>query len=64
MILLTDAAAEEEGASLGSVFLDPATNRFRFFGKRIGERLIKKWQMDGKRQVICPAELITVPLAL
>ena len=64
IIILSDAAAEVSGASLGAVFIDPAMGTYEFFGKRICDEMVKKWKMMGRDQVICQAELVAAPLAL
>ena len=64
VVILTDAAAEECGASLGAVLIDTYTGCYEFFGKRISANMVAQWQALGRNQVICQAELITIPLAL
>ena len=64
VVILTDAAAEDCGASLGAVMVDPAESKFEFFGKRISPGLVDHWRRTGQQQVICQAELVAVPVAL
>ena len=64
IIILTDAAAETSGASLGAVMVDPASGTYEYFGKRISPALVARWCSAGREQVICQAELVTIPLAL
>ena len=64
VIILTDAAAEDTGASLGAVLVDPAESLYEFFGKRISPDMVHHWRRTGKHQIICQAELVAVPVAL
>ena len=64
VVLLTDAAAEESGASLGAVLYDVSTGRFEYFGKRIAPDMVRRWQTGTRRQIICQAELVAIPLSL
>ena len=64
IVILTDAAAEDSGSSLGAVFVDPVSKSFEFFGKKIADSMVSYWRRCGKRQIICQAELVAVPLAL
>jgi hypothetical protein len=64
VIILTDAASEANGSSLGAVLVDPVVGLYQYFGKMIGDALIKDWRSSGKTQVICQAELLAVPIAL
>ena len=60
-VILTDAAAEDSGASLGAVLVDPVHNRYEYFGTRIAESLVHKCRPCGKSQIMCQAGLVTVP---
>jgi hypothetical protein len=63
-VILADAAFESSGASMGAVLIDPSSGTYEFFGKWFHNDLVRKWQKNGNKQVICQAELITVPIAL
>ena len=64
VIILTDAASETAGVSVGAVIIDPVNSLYQYFGKRLQEPLAAKWRSTGKDQVICQAELLAVPIAL
>ena len=63
VILMTDAAAEEAGVTLGALICDLASHALQFFGAEVCEETVHRWQLDGRRQVIGQAELLAVPVA-
>ena len=64
VIVLTVAAAEPSGASLGAVFIDPVYGSYEYFGKMISQLMVREWQNNSRTRVICQAEMVAVPLAL
>ena len=63
-IILTDAASESAGVSIGAVLIDPVSKSYQFFGKKLQHQLAARWRSLGKNQVICQAELLAVPIAI
>ena len=69
--LLTLALLVEAGFPASDLVLDclketydVSSGRFEYFGKRISPDMVRRWQSDTKRQIICQAELVAIPLAL
>jgi hypothetical protein len=54
VIILTDAASESNGSSLGAVMVDPVAGVYQYFGKMINDELVREWRSSGKTQVILP----------
>ena len=63
IFVLTDAASETAGASVGAVLVDPVNSIFEYFGKKLATGLTDKWRLTGKDQIICQAELLAIPIA-
>ena len=65
VLVFTDGACEKDGAltTHGAVLLDPATGVQEFFGERVPERLVQRWQGQGLKQLVFFAELLPVAVA-
>ena len=63
VIIMTDAAADETGVTLGALLCDLASQTLHFFGAEVREETVHRWKLDGRRQVIGQAELVAVPVA-
>ena len=72
LLIFTDAAAEDNSATLGGVLFDDANSTVQFFSCRVAPSTISKWKSEGvvdgcadqKNQIICQAELLAIPVAL
>ena len=65
IILFTDGACENEGALVthGAVLFDPESNLALMFGDEIPHEWTSKWKSEGRKQLICQAELFPVIIA-
>ena len=64
VVVLTDAAAETSGVTLGAVIADKVTGTCEFWAAVVENSTVETWKAEGKRQVIGQAELLAVPVAL
>ena len=65
IILFTDGACENEGVLVthGAVLFDPESNLALMFGDEIPPEWTSKWKSEGRKQLICQAELFPVIIA-
>ena len=65
LILFTDGACEENGLCVthGAVCYDPETKQALMFGDYVPTCWTDKWRKEGKKQLICQAELFPVLVA-
>ncbi|CAL1145179.1 unnamed protein product [Cladocopium goreaui] len=65
LILFTDGACEEDGLCVthGAVCYDPESNQALMFGDHVPACWTAKWRTEGKKQLICQAELFPVLVA-
>ena len=65
VLVFTDGACEKDGAltTHGAVLLDPATGVQEFFGERVPDFLVQRWQGQGLKQLVFFAELLPVAVA-
>ena len=65
LILFTDGACEENGlcVSHGATLYDPEDGTAIMFGDYVPENWVTKWRAEGKKQLICQAELFPIIIA-
>ena len=62
VLVFTDGANEPEAVTVGAVLLERGAPP-EYFGARVPDELVKKWQQAGGHQVIGQAELLPVQVA-
>ena len=62
LIIFTDGACENNGELVthGAVLFDPETMESYMFGDKVPGFWLEQWRKDGKRQLICQAEIFPV----
>ena len=62
LIIFTDGACENNGELVthGAVLFDPETMASYMFGDTVPDFWLAQWKKDGKRQLICQAEIFPV----
>ena len=65
IIMFTDGACEDKGNTVthGATFFDPESNLALMFGDEVPSSWTQKWKAEGRRQLICQAELFPVIIA-
>ena len=65
LIIFTDGACEEDGLCVthGAAFYDPESHHALMFGDYVPTCWTDKWRAEGKKQLICQAELFPVLVA-
>ena len=65
LIIFTDGACEEDGRCVthGAVYYDPECHHALMFGDHVPICWTDKWRTEGKKQLICQAELFPVLVA-
>ena len=65
IIMFTDGACEDEGNMVthGATMFDPESNLALMFGDEVPSIWTHKWKAEGRRQLICQAELFPVLIA-
>ena len=65
VIVFTDGACEEEGQTVthGAVLYDPESGASLMFGESVPPDWVKKWSAQGKKQLICQAEIFPILVA-
>ena len=65
LLIFTDGACEEDGMCVthGAVFYDPESRQALMFGDHVPKGWADKWRVEGKKQLICQAELFPVLVA-
>ena len=63
IILFTDGACEDEGSLVSATMFDPESNLALMFGDEVPSISTQKWKAEGRRQLICQAELFPVLVA-
>ena len=65
VIVFTDGACEEDGQSVthGAVLFDPECGASLMFGDSVPLEWIERWRSQGKRQLICQAEIFPILVA-
>jgi len=65
LILFTDGACEDEGRSVthGATYYDPEDGTALMFGDYVPDVWTEKWRAEGKKQLICQAELFPIIIA-
>ena len=65
ILLFTDGACENEGELVthGAVLFDPEPNLALMFGDEIPSEWTAKWKSEGRKQLICQAEIFPVSIA-
>eukprot|EP00435_Cladocopium_sp_Y103_P017790 s259_g4.t1 len=65
VIVFTDGACEEDGQTVthGATLFDPSSGCALMFGDDIPKFWTDKWRRQGKRQLICQAELFPILVA-
>jgi hypothetical protein len=63
--MFTDGACEDEGNTVthGATMFDPESNLALMFGDEVPSNWTHKWKAEGRRQLICQAELFPVLIA-
>ena len=65
IIMFTDGACEDDGGKVshGATLFDPESNLALMFGDEVPSNWTHKWKAEGRRQLICQAELFPVLIA-
>jgi hypothetical protein len=65
VIVFTDGACEEDGQSVthGAVLFDPECGASLMFGDSVPLEWIDRWRSQGKKQLICQAEIFPILVA-
>ena len=65
LIIFTDGACEEDGLCVthGAVYYDPESHHALMFGDHVPTCWTDKWRTEGKKHLICQAELFPVLVA-
>ena len=65
VIVFTDGACEDDGntVSHGAVLYDPETGASLMFGDNVPEQWVASWKAQGKKQLICQAEIFPILVA-
>ena len=65
LLLFTDGACEEDGRCVthGATLYDPENGTALMFGDYVPENWAEKWRAEGKKQLICQAELFPIIVA-
>ena len=65
LIIFTDGACEEDGLCVthGAAYYDPESHHALMFGDYVPTCWTDKWRTEGKKQLICQAELFPVLVA-
>ena len=65
LIIFTDGACEEDGLCVthGAAYYDPESHQALMFGDYVPTCWTDKWRTEGKKQLICQAELFPVLVA-
>eukprot|EP00435_Cladocopium_sp_Y103_P067316 s126_g29.t2 len=62
VIVFTDCACEEDGSVVthGGALFDPESGLALMFGDHVPEAWTQRWRLQGKKQLICQAEIFPV----
>eukprot|EP00435_Cladocopium_sp_Y103_P035766 s4108_g9.t1 len=62
VVVFTDGACEEDGLVVthGGALFDPESGLALMFGDRVPEEWTKQWRLQGKKQLICQAEIFPI----
>ena len=62
MLVFTDGACEDshETVTHGAALFDPCTNQAVMFGDNVPVQWVNKWKSEGRKQLICQAELFPI----
>ena len=65
VIVFTDGACEEDGKVVthGAVLYDPESETSLMFGDQVPESWVERWRAQGKKQLICQAEIFPILVA-
>lgn len=62
VLVFTDGACEDshETVTHGAALFDPCTNQAVMFGDNVPVQWVNKWKSEGRKQLICQAELFPI----
>lgn len=65
LVIFTDGACEENGELVthGAVLFDPESSSSYMFGDKVPIEWLDQWRREGKRQMICQAEIFPILVA-
>ena len=65
VIVFTDGACEEQGEMVthGATLYDPESSLALMFGDKVPSSWTKRWKSEGRKQLICQAELFPILVA-
>ena len=65
LVIFTDGACEENGELVthGAVLFDPESSSSYMFGDKVLIEWLDQWRREGKRQMICQAEIFPILVA-